>query len=96
MQKPMRVVFGETLRTLADRYPNLVVLDADCSSSTQTGLFANKYPKRFYNFGIAEANMVAAAAGMAACRLVPVVSTFAFLMTLRAGDQLRSLIQAVR
>ncbi|MGE5604342.1 MAG: transketolase family protein [Bacteroidota bacterium] len=90
--KAMRQVFGETLRELGEAYPELVVLDADVSSSTQTKLFGEKYPDRFFNFGIAEANMVAAAAGMATCGLIPVASTFAFLLTLRAGDPVRSLI----
>jgi transketolase len=90
--KPMRMAFGEALRDLAEEFPDLVVLDADCSSSTQTKLFASKYPERFFNFGIAEANMVSAAAGMAASGLVPVVSSFAFLLALRAGDQVNSLI----
>lgn len=90
--KPMRLVFGEMLCELGKEFPELVVMDADVSSSTQTKLFGQKYPKRFYNFGIAEANMVSAAAGMAACGLIPVASTFAFLLTLRAGDPIRSLI----
>ena len=90
--KPMRLVFGEMLRELGKEIPGLVVLDADVSSSTQTKLFAEKYPERFFNFGIAEANMVSAAAGMAAGGLIPVASTFAFLLTLRAGDPVRSLI----
>jgi len=90
--KPMRVIFGETLREIAEKYPNMVVLDADVSSSTQTKLFGQENPERFYNFGIAEANMVAVAAGMATCGLIPVVSTFAFLLALRAGDPVRSLI----
>jgi transketolase len=90
--KPMRVVFGETLSELGTEYPGLTVLDCDVSSSTQTKIFGQKYPDRFYNFGIAEANMVSAAAGMATCGLIPVASTFAFLITLRAGDPVRSLI----
>jgi transketolase len=91
-EQAMRTVFGETLCQLGDRYPYLVVLDADVSSSTQTLLFGRQYPHRFYNFGIAEANMVSAAAGMATCGLMPLVSSFAFLLTLRAGDPVRSLI----
>lgn len=90
--KPMRMVFGETLCELAREYPRMVVLDADVSSSTQTKLFGQQYSDRFYNFGIAEANMVSAAAGMSTCGLIPVVSTFAFLLTLRAGDPIRSLV----
>ena len=90
--KPMRQVFGEALCDFGKDIQNIVVLDADVSSSTQTKLFGQKYPKRFYNFGIAEANMVSAAAGMATCGLIPVASTFAFLMTLRASDPIRSLI----
>jgi transketolase len=90
--KPMRLVFGETLRDLGAEYPELVVLDADVSSSTQTKLFGEKYKDRFFNFGIAEADMVSAAAGMSTCGLIPVVSTFAFLIALRAGDPVRSLI----
>jgi len=90
--KAMRVVFGETLCELSGEFGNMVVLDADVSSSTQTKLFGQKFPDRFFNFGIAEANMTSAAAGMAVCGLIPVVSTFAFLVTLRAGDPVRSLI----
>ena len=90
--KPMRLVFGEMLCELGEEFPGLVVLDADVSSSTQTKLFGQKYPERFFNFGIAEANMVSAAAGMSTCGLIPVASTFAFLLTLRAGDPVRSLI----
>lgn len=88
----MRLVFGETLCELANEFPELVVLDADVSSSTQTKWFGEKFKNRFFNFGIAEANMVSAAAGMSTCGLIPVVSTFAFLLTLRAGDPVRSLI----
>ncbi|MBM7583417.1 transketolase [Caldicoprobacter guelmensis] len=91
-QKPMRLVFGEILCELAEEFPEMVVLDADVSNSTQTKRFEEKFKDRFFNFGIAEANMVSAAAGMATCGLIPVVSTFAFLIVLRAGDPVRSLI----
>lgn len=88
----MRQVFGEELASLGGAYPELVVLDADVSSSTMTRLFAQHYPDRFYNFGIAEGNMVAAAAGMASCGQIPVVSSFAFLLAGRALDPAHSLI----
>ncbi len=90
--KPMRIVFGETLLELADAYPELVVLDSDTSSSTQTKLFGDTYPDRFFNCGIAEGNMVGIAGGMASCGLIPVAAAFAFLMALRAGDDVRSLV----
>lgn len=90
-RRPMRMVFGETLRELAGEYPNLVVLDSDTSSSTQTRLFGEAYPDRFFNCGIAEGNMVGMACGMAACGLIPVAAAFAFLIALRAGDDVRSL-----
>lgn len=90
--KPQRVIFGEALAELGSADPRLVVLDADVSSSTQTRLFAAAHPERFFNFGIAEANMVSAAAGLAACGFVPVVSTFALFLSLRAGDQVRAQI----
>ena len=90
--KTMRQVFGEALRDAASIYPQLRVLDADVSSSTQTRIFKEAYPDRFFNFGIAEGNMAAAAAGMAACGQIPVISTFAFLMGVRAMDPIHSLI----
>jgi len=92
MMKTMRQVFGETLAEMAEEYPEMVVLDADVSSSTQTRIFQERYPERFFNFGIAEANMVSAAAGMSTCKKIPVVSSFAFLLSMRALDQVRSLI----
>ncbi len=90
--KQMREVFGDTLCEAGDEFPDMMVLDADVSSSTQTRRFGERYPDRFFNFGIAEANMTGAAAGMAATGMIPVVSTFAFLIALRAGDDVRSLI----
>ncbi len=90
--KPQRLVFGEILAELGDEFQNLVVCDADVSSSTQTKIFGDKYPERFFNFGIAEANMVSAAAGMAASGMMPIVSTFALFLALRTGDPIRSLI----
>lgn len=94
--KTMRLVFGETLCELADEFPDLVVLDADVSTSTQTCHFARRHPERFFNVGIAEANMVAMAAGMATAGLIPVASSFAFLIALRAADPVRSLVAHAR
>ena len=61
-----RDVYGKTLVELGKTNDNIVVLDADLSSSTRTGLFAKEFPDRFFNFGVAEQNMVASAAGLAA------------------------------
>jgi transketolase len=89
---PMRRVFGEHLVRLGASMPELVVLDADASCSTQTRLFGEAHPDRFINCGIAEANMVSVAAGIAASGLRPVASTFAFLLATRAADQVRGQI----
>ena len=82
-----REAYGLTLAKLGEEQPEVVVLDADVSKSTRTTYFAEKFPERFFNFGIAEQNMMAAAAGMAACGLIPFVNTFSFLATFRAADQ---------
>jgi len=63
-----RAAYGEALVALAEEYPELVVLDADLSGSTMTKGFAKAHPDRFYNMGIAEANMTGVAAGPAAPR----------------------------
>ena len=91
-QKAMRAVFGEELVLLGAEYPQMVVLDSDTSSSTQTRLFGQAYPDRFFNCGIAEGNMLGMAGGMAASGLIPVAAAFVFLVALRAGDDVRSLI----
>ena len=84
-----RDVYGETLVKLGALDKNVVVLDADLSSSTRTNLFAQKFPDRFYNFGVAEQNMVATAAGLASCGKTVFVSTFAVFASGRAWDQVR-------
>lgn len=85
-----REAYGLALRELGREIPEIVVLDADVSKSTRTLYFAQQFPDRFFNFGIAEQNMMAAAAGMAKCGLVPLVNSFSFLATFRAADQFRS------
>jgi transketolase len=88
--KSLRVAYGETLVKLGETNKNIVVLDADLAHATMTSLFAAKYPNRFYNFGIAEANMVCAAAGFAFEGFIPFVSTFALFGSGRAFEQIRN------
>ena len=84
-----RNAYGDTLVELGKKHQNLVVLDADLSKSTKTIMFAKEYPKRFFEMGIAEANMISTAAGLASCGKIPFVSTFAVFATGRVYDQIR-------
>lgn len=84
-----RDAYGETLLELGGKYQNIVVLDADLSKSTKTILFAKKFPERFFEMGIAEANMISTAAGLASCGKIPFASTFAVFATGRVYDQIR-------
>ncbi|MFQ5740235.1 MAG: transketolase family protein [Acidobacteriota bacterium] len=84
----LREAFGKALVALADRYPNFVVLDADVAGGTGTHHFRRAYPHRFFQFGIAEQNMMAVAAGFSAAGIVPFVTTFA-VFCLRALEQAR-------
>jgi transketolase len=84
-----RDAYGETLAELGAENADIVALDADLSGSTKTGVFAKKFPERFFNMGIAEANMVGTAAGLAAVGKVPFVSTFAIFAVGRAWEQVR-------
>ena len=88
----MRDAFGEALVELAPEFPEMVVLDADVASSTRTAAFGKAWPDRFFNVGVAEANMIDMAAGFATCGLRPVASTFALFLTLRGGDQVRNIV----
>jgi len=85
-----RDVYGKTLVELGKENPQIVVLDADLSGSTRTQLFAREFPERFFNFGVAEQNMMATAAGLASCGKVVFASTFAMFATGRAWDQVRN------
>ncbi|MFN4182568.1 MAG: transketolase family protein, partial [bacterium] len=89
MGKATREAYGETLVQLGREDERIVVLDADLSKSTMTRLFAKEFPERFFNFGIAEANMVSAAAGFAASGRIPFVSSFACFLTCKGYDQMR-------
>jgi transketolase len=84
-----RAAYGETLVKMGKKYPELVVLDADLSKSTKTILFAKEFPSRFFEMGIAEANMISTAAGLASCGKIPFASTFAVFATGRVYDQIR-------
>lgn len=87
-----RNAYGEALAELAEKYPQLVVLDADLSNATMTKFFAAKYPERFFDCGIAEANMTDIAAGMATCGYKPFTNTFAVFAAGRAYEQVRNSI----
>ena len=88
--KALRDVFGEALRDMGAENDKIVVLDADLSSTTRSALFGEAYPSRFFNVGIAEANMISIAAGLSTCGYIPFAATFGFLLALRATDQIRS------
>ncbi len=87
-----REAYGKALLVLGAENPNVVVLDADLSKSTKTADFAKKYPERFFNMGIAEANLLGTAAGLAAAGKIPFASTFAIFAVGRAFEQIRNSI----
>lgn len=87
-----RDVYGDVLVKLGKENPNIVVLDADLSASTRTKKFAQAFPDRFFNMGIAEQDMMSTAAGLAAAGKLPFVSTFAAFATGRCWDQIRQSI----
>ena len=91
-KKATRQSYGEMLEKLGEENKEIVVLDADLSAATKTSIFAKKFPDRFFDMGIAEANMMGVAAGMASCGKIPYVSTFAAFAAGRAYDQIRSSI----
>ena len=84
--------YGAALAALGAEHPDLVVLDADLAGATKTGVFKKAFPDRHFDFGIAEGNMMAAAAGMAAAGLVPFASSFAMFAAGRAFEQVRNSI----
>lgn len=87
-----RIVYGRALVELGETLPDLVVLDADISCSTNTCQFAQRFPDRFFNCGVAEQNMMGIAAGLATTGKLPFASTFAIFASLRASEQIRTSI----
>lgn len=87
-----RESYGNALAELGDKYENLYVLDADLAAATKTGIFKKKFPDRFFDCGIAEANMMGVAAGMAATGKIPFASTFAMFAAGRAFEIVRNSI----
>ena len=84
--------YGNALKELGAEYDNLVVLDADLAGATKTGVFKKAFPNRFFDCGIAEANMMCMAAGMSTAGLVPFASSFAMFAAGRAFEQVRNSI----
>ncbi|MBQ8009928.1 MAG: transketolase family protein [Oscillospiraceae bacterium] len=91
-KKATRESYGEALTALAEKYENLVVLDADLAAATKTGIFKKAYPDRFFDCGIAEANMMGVAAGLAASGMIPFASTFAMFAAGRVYEIVRNSI----
>ena len=85
-----RESYGNALVELGKEHDDLVVLDADLAEATKTGIFKEAFPDRHFDFGIAEANMIGAAAGMSTAGLVPFASTFAMFAAGRAFEQVRN------
>lgn len=92
MVSPTREAYGKTIEVLGKMDESMVVLDADISKSTRTVYFAEQYPDRFINVGVAEQNMIGIAAGLAACGKTPFCSTYSVFASMRACEQIRTSI----
>ena len=92
IKKATRESYGEALAELGDKYENLYVLDADLAAATKTGVFKKKFPERHIDCGIAEANMMGVAAGLASTGKVPFASSFAMFAAGRAFEIVRNSI----
>ena len=91
-KKATRNAYGDALVALADRYPQLVVLEADLAGATMTKGFKAAYPQRFFDMGIAESNMQGVAAGLSTCGFKPFTNTFAMFAAGRSWEQVRNSI----
>ena len=92
VKRAIRDVYGETLAQLGRENKDIVALEADVGSSSKSIVFGKEFPQRYFNVGVAEANMVAVAAGLATTGKIPFANTFAAFMVLRAADPVRSLV----
>ncbi len=93
---PQREAYGRALADYGAINPDVVVLDADVSSSTFTSFFGSRFPERFFNVGVTEASMVDVGVGMALAGKIPFVNTFAALLSLRACEQIRTCVSYAR
>jgi len=84
-----RDAFGDALKELGDKYPEIVTVDGDVGNSTRTEVFAKAFPERAFNMGIAESNMVSVAGGLASTGKIPVVASFSAFLLCNAYDQIR-------
>ena len=91
-----REAYGKALQELGRENADIIVLDADLSKSTRTNHFAKEFPDRFFNFGVAEANMMGVAAGFATCGKIVFASSFCIFAAGRAWDQVRNTISYSR
>ena len=87
-----RDAYGKALKALGEKYDNVVVLDADLAGATKTGVFQKAFPDRFFDCGIAEADMMCVAAGLSTTGFVPFASSFAMFAAGRAFEQVRNSI----
>jgi transketolase len=86
---PLRDVFGDALLAVCRENPKVVVLDGDLGNSTKAETVRHAYPERFFNIGIAESNLVCIGAGLAACNLIPWITSFSSFLLCNAYDQIR-------
>ncbi|HET9495538.1 MAG TPA: transketolase family protein, partial [Chloroflexia bacterium] len=91
-REAQREVFGSYLSDLANEISNILVLDGDLANSTRADIFAERHPDKFLEMGIAEQNMMGAAAGLATLGFIPFISTFAAFAVKRAADQVRIVV----
>ena len=88
----MREAYGRSLAEYGEMHPNVVALDVDTSASTFSNFFAQRFPERFFNIGIAEPCMVDVAVGLALGGFIPFINGFASLLALRALEQIRTCV----